>query len=672
MRIARREHADPGVSIRVGGPIRIDEDDPHRRRRSASMKTSRIHEDDPASTKTNRIHEDERSGSGKMGTKRGVNLSHPVRIQSADPVRHPSRSTRRNVMHPSRIIPLSVYAAALLASAVAAQTGLVPAPCSGAGLPADARCGTFEVAENRGEPDGRRLGLYVVVLPARTAVPAREAVIFFAGGPGQASAGELPGGMNEAFGALRDERDLLFIDHRGTGASSPLRCRLRAQDDPQAFLDDYLPPVPVAACRDSLMARADLTRYGHAELADDVDEVRRALGYERLVLWGGSYGTRAAMGYLRAYPSAVRSLVLQAVVPHTFAQPAEYARDMEAALAGLFAECAGDAACGAAFPGVAAELRTVVARLDSAAGEGEILDPVTGRRVRLRLGRGMFAETVRRMMYSPELASMVPFVVHRAWQGDYRPVIRQALADRRAFAEGIFAGLFLAVTCSEDVPRVDTAAAAREDATTVLGAYRVRQQAAACAGWPRAVLPADALAPVRSELPVLLISGELDPVTPSRGAELVAATLPNALHVVVPHAGHGYGGMRGAECVDSLVIRFVRAGTGHGLDTSCLGEMRRPPFVVEMPEAVAVDQAALDRLAGRYVSADPAYAIRFSALEGALRAEGDDFTAVAAPLSPTRFFLDGLPPELVLEFAEDGSTATLRTPRQTLVLTRQP
>ena len=464
------------------------------------------------------------------------------------------------------------------------------------------------------------------------------------------------------------------MDQRGTGGSAGLECHLRDPQDPQSYLDDFIPPARAAACRDSLARVADLTRYTFPELAHDTDAVRRALGYEQLDLWGGSYGTRAALVYMRMYPARVRSAVLVGVVPMSFLQPRSYAHSTEAALAGLFAECRADAACNAAFPNVEQELRTVAARLEQGPAEAEILDPGTRRRVRLRLPRGTFAETIRKMMYNPGSARLIPFAVHRAHEGDYRPIIRAALGDRRNSAAGSSWGLYLALTCTEDVPFISLDEAARTNGRTLLGDYRVTQQAAACAGWPRGTVPAGYHEPVRSDVPTLLISGTLDPVTPASGGTEAAATLPNGVHLVMPGGAHGSGGMPGDACVDSLVVRFVKAGSARGLDVEgCAARIRPPPFTLDIPEAVALEQPVLERLAGHFANADSSFVVRVDPLQGALRVHGDDFDDVAEPLSPTRFRLGGLPPGFVLEFAPDGSSATLRGPGEPdLVLTRRP
>lgn len=572
-----------------------------------------------------------------------------------------------------RSILCAAAAGALLAVPAGAQTPrFEPRPCQ----PAieGARCGTVQVPENRDAP-GRMIALNVLVLPARSATPAREAITFFGGGPGQAAT-EFARGVAGVFAPLRDERDLLFIDQRGTGRSGVLNCPLRDTANPQSYLDDFLPPAAVARCREALSRTADLTRYGYTELAHDVDAVRAALGYERLDLQGGSYGTRAAMVYLRNYPARVRSVVLQSGVPPEYYPPADYARDLDAALAGLAAECRAEAACAAAFPDPVGEARAVADRLDAARGVAEIVDPLSGARLRLTVSRGTFVETVRRMMYDPGQARGVPLLIHRAFEGDLRPVARASLQDRRNMERTGGLGLYLAITCGEDVPFIDLAAAAADNGRTLGGDYRVRQQAEACRGWPRYALPADYHQTFRSDVPALLTSGALDPATPPRWGEAGAAAFPNGVHLVVPQAGHGYRGMVGSACVDSLVIEFLRQGAARGLDTSCVRNVRRHPFVVEAPaESITLDHAAVARFAGTYAgtAGQRPMQMRIESLDGVLRGTVGGDRVIATPLSATTFRWEGFAPGYLLEFSEDGSTLNLRTPGDPPVaLTRTP
>jgi pimeloyl-ACP methyl ester carboxylesterase len=389
------------------------------------------------------------------------------------------------------------------------------------------------------------------------------------------------------------------------------------------------------------------------EAAHDLDAVRAALGYEQLNLQGGSFGTRAAQVYMRMYPHRVRSAVLHGVVTPSMASPQSYAHDFQAALNGVIADCAADAACGAAFPRLADEAKALEERMRRGSATATLLDVEAGT-VQVELSRGTVAETLRKLLYAPVSAGRLPLVVHRAAHGDFGLLAREAIGDRRRMQGGASWGLFLAVTCSEDLPFVDTAAARATDATTLLGAYRVREAVAACEGWPTAALPPGYRDPVRSDAPVLIISGERDPVTGPRWGEAAAAHLPNSVHLVVPRAAHSYGGMPGAECVDSAVIAFMRSADPRAVDTTCLSRVRRPPWVLEVETTLALDSAALARFAGEYASPEPAVRMTVEARPGGLRAQlGNGPPLYLVATAPTRFYPEGWPPGATVEFVLD-------------------
>ncbi|MBB4636450.1 alpha/beta hydrolase [Longimicrobium terrae] len=545
------------------------------------------------------------------------------------------------IQRPFRLLALLLLS--LASTRVDAQGGgLVLRACTLPGVAGEARCGTLRVPENRDLPGGRMLDLNVVVLPAHSGERAPDAVTFLSGGPGQAAT-PMASWLNAQFGALRDTRDIVLMDGRGTGASAPLNCEMRDPADPRALAGDFLPVEAVRRCRERLSGQADLARYTLPEFARDLDDVRAALGYERLNLHGTSFGTRAAQVYLRMYPDRVRSVVLHGVVLPGAATPQAHARDAEAALAGTVRDCMADPACAAAFPRLEDEVRTVAARVRRGPVEVSYVDAETGR-VTLSLSRGTVAETVRKMLYAPGTASRLPFVIHRAAGGDWTPLASAAVSDRRMMSDAGW-GLFLSVTCTEDVPYLDTLAARATESTTLLGAYRVRQQVDACRGWPRGELPAGYRDPVRSAVPALILAGEMDPATPPHWADSAVAGLPNAVRIVVPRAAHAYHGMPGADCIDPLVVEFIRAGSARGLDTSCIARVRRPAWIVDEPRPVEVDSLSLARLTGVFVSAQPPLEMEIVQLRGGLRVtfSGGNPPMSLIPISATRFAIEGAP-----------------------------
>jgi pimeloyl-ACP methyl ester carboxylesterase len=314
---------------------------------------------------------------------------------------------------------------------------------------------------------------------------------------------------------------------------------------------------------------------------DDLDDVREALGYQKINLYGSSFGSRAALVYVRQHPGHVRSIILRGVVPPNMKVPLYYARDAQRALDLLFADCAADAACRQAYPDLPGALRAAQERLAHEPVPVETRLPGTGDRVfRFRLSLGEFNEALRNRLYGEE-SGEIPLYLSRAAQGDFSDFARGALLQRRAVSQGVLAaGLFLSATCAEDVAFIDPEEAKRLAAGTFLGTWRVDQQAEACRIWPRGTLPKGYREDVRSDVPALLISGQRDPVAPPVWGDQVLRHLPNGRHVVITQGYHGLP----PPCVTRLMNDFVHLGTAGGLDTSCADQVEKVPFL--LPGAV--------------------------------------------------------------------------------------
>jgi pimeloyl-ACP methyl ester carboxylesterase len=454
-------------------------------------------------------------------------------------------------------------------------------PCHVPDLAEEVLCGTYTVWENRAARSGRKIDLNIVVLPAKSPDPAPDPLVFLEGGPGEAATLDASG-FAEFLPGLRSERDILLVDQRGTGRSHPLSCRQPGSDDDlQGFLHDLFPLDVLRACLPKL--DADPTLYSSDPAADDLDEVRAYLGYERLNLMGGSYGTRAAQVYMRRHPEHVRSVILDGTVSMDARMPLYIARQSQVALDKLFDDCADDPACRAAFPDPRGELKAILARFDSGPVRGTIPHPKTGKPVSLTLPKSSFLTAFRSMQYSPGSAVRLPLYIHRAYQGDWAPFLRQAVAYFNDPNWSI--GLYLSVTCAEDTARIDPAnpaIVARETAGTYIGDDRVRQQLAACAFWPAAKLAPEFWEPVRSVAPILLLSGWLDPATPPEWSAEAARNFPNSVRVLLRDGAHGAGGLAHGECMVRMIEDFVANGTAIGLDTACTREMKRPPFALAL------------------------------------------------------------------------------------------
>jgi pimeloyl-ACP methyl ester carboxylesterase len=441
--------------------------------------------------------------------------------------------------------------------------------CRVPGVAEELLCGKLEVFENRQARSGRTIKLNIIVLPALEQSAKQEPLFDLAGGPGGAST-EAAGFYATAVRDIRLHRDVVLVDQRGTGQSNPLQCP--HDTTPQHFLSEMYPIEYVKNCRQVLEQHADLTQYITPIAMDDLDDVRAWLGYERINLFGLSYGSRAALVYMREHPAHVRSVVLMGVDPPYQKLPLYHARDGQRAMYLLLDECAADSRCSATFPHVKQELRRLAAQLKRQPAL------VSYEQNKVEITRDVFTEKLRSLLYAPETARRIPFIVHRAAGKDFGPFLNAVVPKDRNAPDFIADGMYLSVTCAEDIPFIDPAFAARLNKGNLFDNYRVVQQRRACRLWPRARLPKDYHQPISSDLPVLVLTGYMDPVTPPQWAEGVAGHLPNSQNVIIRHNAHLPNGLAHIDCLNKLVLDFLNQGSAKGLDTSCVEQMTPPEF----------------------------------------------------------------------------------------------
>jgi pimeloyl-ACP methyl ester carboxylesterase len=382
---------------------------------------------------------------------------------------------------------------------------------------------------------------------------------------------------------IREHRDLVFVDQRGTGGSNPLNCNLFNPDDFQSYLGDYFPLADVRKCREQLEPKADLKLYTTSIAMDDLEDVRRALGYQKINISGGSYGTRAAQVFLKQHPGSVRAVILHGVSLTSQFMPRDFPQDAERALNGVLAECAADKACHEAFPNLEAEKQSVLERLLRGPIEIDLKRGTSNEKVHLSLSRDLAAEAIRYMLYQPDSASRIPLLLHLAAQNNFTPLVNAAIGYRANIVAGGYNGMYLSVTCAEDLPPIKPGEGERNGANTFLGDYRLRQQRAACALWPRGKVPGNYAEPTVSHVPALILTGQWDPVTPPIYGDIAAKHLSRSLHVIVPHGGHAFGGLSNLDCLDNLIASFIEKGTTTGLDTSCVSSIKRQGFQLKLP-----------------------------------------------------------------------------------------
>ncbi len=438
-----------------------------------------------------------------------------------------------------------------------------------------ALCARMEVPEDPARPDGRKISLRVGLVKAHNAEPLADPVFFLAGGPGQSAVEAFPM-IAPGFTRIVEKRHVILVDQRGTGDSNPLKCE--GDEGESAFgADDASLEAQadfVKRCVHALKDKADPRFYTTSVAVTDLDRVRAAIGAENINLIGGSYGTRVAQVYLRQFPTRVRSIVLDGVVPPDLVLGNEHARNLESAVQGIFKRCRDDSACHAAFGDPAADLARMQAELKLRAVAVDYRDPKSGEALKEEITLGDLGAVVRLFAYAPETAALLPLALHEAVNGRPEALLAQSRLVSGDLGEQIMHAMQLSVICSEDAPFFASRA---EDVDTVMGTAFVDVMQAQCAVWPKGVRPDDFHVPKSSAVPTLLLSGEFDPVTPPRYGASTVKHFSNGRHLIAPGRGHG---LLTAGCVPRLVAQFVDEADTGKLDAECLKDLPVIPAFV--------------------------------------------------------------------------------------------
>jgi pimeloyl-ACP methyl ester carboxylesterase len=498
-------------------------------------------------------------------------------------------------MRITRHLPAAIAAALLLAgcngstppaattdSAIRHYGRIAFEPCSLASpLAADsieAQCATFAVAENPAAPSGRKIRLNLAWLPATEEGAASDDPVFFlAGGPGQAAT-EHAATVATTLRDVRKHRHVVLIDQRGTGKLSPLACQDAAGNDlvPAESSDASAAAIAAFAgrCAQAIAGKADARYYTTTEAVGDLDAVRAALGVDQLNLVGVSYGTRVAQQYAARHPQHTRTLVLDGIAPNPLVVGGEFARTFERALELQSENCRKLPGCKARFgTDLRAQLRDLKTRLATAPVAVDYRDPGTGESKRDTLTADTVVGLTHIFSYLPQMASLLPVVIDEADRGRYAPLMALAKMMERDVEGQMTRGMQWSVLCAEDADRYRADPA---DAGTVLGVDMADAFFAACQVWPRGKRPADFNRPLQSKVPALLLSGEIDPVTPPAYGDAVLKGLPNGRHLVLRGQGHNVSGI---GCLPKLVGQFIESADAKALDADCLAPIGYvPPF----------------------------------------------------------------------------------------------
>ena len=396
-------------------------------------------------------------------------------------------------------------------------------------------CGRVTVAEDPRRPHGPSVSLRVAVLPA-TSHRAVGALFYLEGGPGGAASRSAVR-VNGFFAEVERDRDVVMVDQRGTGGSTGGNVRL----------------------------------YTSGVAADDLEAVRRVLGYGKIDLFGSSYGATLAQVYLRRHPGSVRSIVLSSGSLTTVPLYDLSARNAERALDADLARCAASPACRRAFPDTRRQLAEILAR--------------PARRVATPLGSILLrpddvAWIVSWLTETPSGASTVPFAVDAAARGDYLQLAEVYASDLGKGRDPLLRlPMFWEIVCSEPWAGFDPAATARLGAGSYLlraAVDRARRFREECRTVPKGRIAAKDFDASPTDAPVLMLSGSADPLDPPANLRGWQHVFRNGKLVVVAGGAHG---TMDSQCVQAIVARFVERASGRGLDTSCVRRILPPPFM---------------------------------------------------------------------------------------------
>ena len=439
-----------------------------------------------------------------------------------------------------------------------------------------AECGRLSVPENPAAPHGRQIKLRIAVVPAISTRKRPDPLFVLAGGPGMAATSFYTS-VAPVFERIHRDRDIVLVDQRGTGGSNALDCESGEEDLYESTTAEIV--AETDRCLRMLGAHADVRFYTTSLAVEDLDDVRAALGYDLIDLYGSSYGTIVAQQYLRRFPDRVRSVILDGVVPPQLALGATSALDAQAALTSIFSRCVQQPGCHARFGDPAATYRQLRDRLASHPVWVDLTDPTSGEPYRLQFTDYHLAMVLRLASYTPELAALLPLDLHEAGaSGNFAPLAGQFLLIDRVYGDAIAEGMNNTVVCSEDVPFYHVGAEQRAElARTFLGTSQLDGLQAICKIWPRGPMDADFHQPLHSNVPALLLSGGNDPITPPRYAAEAALGFTHGLSVVVSGFGHG---QLTDPCMAGVMARFVDRASTTGLDTACTRHLSPMPFFV--------------------------------------------------------------------------------------------
>jgi pimeloyl-ACP methyl ester carboxylesterase len=452
-----------------------------------------------------------------------------------------------------------------------------------------AQCGTVSVLEDRGNATGRKLDIPIYVLPPTTPDAKGLPIFHLEGGPGGSAIAGFGQSWFSAYKTFRKNHPIVIFDQRGIGKSASLQCTeitdvalKELAETPESAIEESNRAIPrIGACLQRLSKTADPQFYTSAAAADDIDDIRVALGYDQIFVFGNSYGTWLGQYYLKLHGDKVAGMILDSVVGPWNQPDLRAGANGQAALDKIIALCEADAACNAKYPNLSAKLDEALRELEADPYNISGISGISGKSYPL----GMTADRLRfslfSMLYSTANSVLVPQAIAEAANNVYQ-FPATLLATQAEEAENFISyGLNLSVTCAESVPFFTDALIEETTVDSFLYGTKenykkaLQSQIAGCKAWRGAELSTADVAPITSDRPVLILAGDLDPITPVSFAEETQKRLSNSKLVVLPYQGHGV--IIGSKCAQDIMAAFLSDPVAK-LDASCTNDDLKPLF----------------------------------------------------------------------------------------------
>ena len=429
-----------------------------------------------------------------------------------------------------------------------------------------AECGTLQLAENPHQTAGKQIVLNIMRVPAieDSQLPP---IFFLAGGPGQAST-DIASVIRQQFSSLLKNHDFVFVDQRGTGFSNPLNC------DSDPFKTASLPPLEAALLANEKLQQcidgydSDLSFYTTPYAVKDLERVRLALGYQSINMWGASYGTRVILEYLRQYPNAINRAVLDGVAPVAIELPTHVIADSSRSLAKVFEHCRQQPQCRTNFADLQSRWMTLLTTLKKQPQRIELKHPRTEKSRQVYIDDVVISSWVRFSLYVRDLTAIIPLAINRAINADFSMLYSMQALGLDSVNPGISEVMQFNILCAEDNQyRHHQRAFEQKAHFSLLSAVDNGVFNRSCKMISSRIADRAYFDPPQSEVPVLLLSGDIDPATPPHWAERVKEGLPQSQHIIVAGGHHNVSGL---GCMPKLIQQFYSLKNATLIDTNCI------------------------------------------------------------------------------------------------------